>query len=309
MPRLRGLRDPRRSAVVPPRARDPAREPRLRLRHRLRGPIPVLPGDVRHAFDPRARARDRDGARDLPPGSLRLGRDRRRRRALDRRQPPDPRAAPERQRDDPALQQPHLRPHEGPVLADVRAGQGDEVDAARLGRPPLQSAVDRDRRRGDLRRPRDRHRQAGLPRGAPRSGRAPRRGLRRDPPELQHLQRRRLRRRPEREGEPSLPPRRRGGSVGRPRRAHAARRHARDRRRLGRRAPPPRSRARRPGARVRACTPHLGDRRRGAARRLPRRWRDPSTRISCTSRSAPPSNARAKATSRRSCTAPIPGQI
>ena len=75
-------------------------------------------------------------------------------------------------------------------------GQGDEVDAARLGRPAVQPAVDRDRRRGDLRRPRDRHRQAGLPRGAPRGGRAPRRGLRRDPPELQHLQRRRLRRRP-----------------------------------------------------------------------------------------------------------------
>ena len=44
--------------------------------------------------------------------------------------------------------------------------------------------------------------------GAPRGRRAPRRRVRRDPPELQHLQRRRLRRRPRGEGEPPLPARR-----------------------------------------------------------------------------------------------------
>ena len=52
--------------------------------------------------------------------------------ALDRRQPPDSRAAPERELQDPALQQPHLRPHEGAVLADLGARQGDEVDAAEV---------------------------------------------------------------------------------------------------------------------------------------------------------------------------------
>ena len=48
-----------------------------------------------------------------------LGRHRRRRRAVDRRQPPDPRAAPQREPDDPAVQQPDLRADQGPVLADV----------------------------------------------------------------------------------------------------------------------------------------------------------------------------------------------
>ena len=94
-------------------------------------------------------------------GPLGLGRHRRRRRALDRRQPPDPRAAPERQPQDPALQQPDLRAHEGAVLADLGARQGDEVDADGLARPPVQPALGRDRRRGDVRRARDRHRQEG----------------------------------------------------------------------------------------------------------------------------------------------------
>ena len=66
-----------------------------------------------------------------------VGGDRRRRRAVDRRQPPDPRAAPQRRPEHPAVQQPDLRPHQGPVLADLRARQGDQVDAARLGRPSL----------------------------------------------------------------------------------------------------------------------------------------------------------------------------
>ena len=38
--------------------------------------------------------------------------------------------APQPRRQHPALQQPHLRPDQGPVLADVRARQGDQVDAA-----------------------------------------------------------------------------------------------------------------------------------------------------------------------------------
>ena len=52
-----------------------------------------------------------------------VGRHRRRRRALHRRQPPDPRAAPQRQPQDPAVQQPDLRADEGPVLADREEGK------------------------------------------------------------------------------------------------------------------------------------------------------------------------------------------
>ena len=77
---------------------------------------------------------------------------RRRRRPLDRRQPPDPRAAPQRAAQDPALQQPDLRPHEGPVLAHQRGGQGHEVHAVRLAGPPLQPGRARARRRGHVRR-------------------------------------------------------------------------------------------------------------------------------------------------------------
>ena len=66
---------------------------------------------------------------------------RRRRRAHHRRQPHAPRAAAQRRRHDPAVQQPDLRAHQGPVLADERAGQGDQVDAAGLGRPPDQPAA------------------------------------------------------------------------------------------------------------------------------------------------------------------------
>ena len=58
-----------------------------------------------------------------------------------RRQPPAPRAAAQRGRHDPALQQPDLRAHQGPVLADERAGQGDQVHAAGLGRPAAQPAA------------------------------------------------------------------------------------------------------------------------------------------------------------------------
>ena len=83
------------------------------------------------------------------PGALGLGGHRRRRRAVDRRQPPDPRAAPQRRPQDPAVQQPHLRPHQGPVLADLGARQEDQVDAPRLGRPPVQPDRARARRRRD----------------------------------------------------------------------------------------------------------------------------------------------------------------
>ena len=44
-----------------------------------------------------------------------------------RRQPPDPRAAPQREPEDPAVQQPDLRADQGPVLADLRGRQGHQV--------------------------------------------------------------------------------------------------------------------------------------------------------------------------------------
>ena len=56
------------------------------------------------------------GLADLATGPVGVGRHRRRRRAVDRRQPPDPRAAPQRQPQDPAVQQPDLRPDQGAVL-------------------------------------------------------------------------------------------------------------------------------------------------------------------------------------------------
>ena len=47
----------------------------------------------------------------------------------------------------------HLRPDQGPVLADVAAGQSDQEHADGLGRQPAASAVGGDRLRGDVRRP------------------------------------------------------------------------------------------------------------------------------------------------------------
>ncbi len=277
MPGLRRLRDPERHPGLHARARPHARADRVRLRDRLRRALPVLHADLRDALDPRPRARDRDGARGLPAGPVRLGRDRGRRRALDRRQPPHPRAPPEREPEDPPLQQPHLRPDEGPVLADLGARQGDEVDSDGLARLPVQPALDRDRRGGVVRRARDRHRQEGADRGARRGRPPPRLGVRRDPPELQHLQRRRVRLRPRREGQPHLP---------RERRAHPLRRGRREGRRAGRGrvragrgrggrrrglAPRARRRPARAEPRVRALADHVRDRRRRAVRRLPQR--------------------------------------
>ena len=119
--------------------------------HRLRGPLRLLHGHLRDARHPRPRAGARHRRGHLAAGPLGLGGERRRRRPLDRRQPPDPRAAPQRAAQDPAVQQPDLRPHEGPVLAHERGGQGHEVHALRLPGPPVQPGGARARRRGHLR--------------------------------------------------------------------------------------------------------------------------------------------------------------
>ena len=254
MPGLRRLRDPGRRPVVHARARPPARADRLRLRDRLRRALPVLHADLRDALDPRPRAGDRDRVWRVAAGSVRVGRDRRRRLDVDRRQPPDPRAAPQREPEDPDVQQPDLRADEGPVLADERARQGDEVDADGVARPAVQPALARDRRRGDLRRARDRHRQEGADRGAPRR-RAPQgERLRRDLPELQHLQRQRVRLRAGAEGEPALPAARRADRLGRQGRAAAAGRVAGGRGGDRARAAGSRRARARAGARVRALS-------------------------------------------------------
>ena len=213
MPRLRRLRHPRRRAVLPPRARAAPREHRLRLRHRLLVALPVLPRHLRDALDPRPRAGHRHRARHVPSRPVGVGRHRGRRRAVDRRQPPHPRDAPQRQPDDPVVQQPDLRADEGPVLPHVAHRVGDEVEPARVGRRPVQPGVAGARCRGDVRRAGDgvrpRRAQGGAQGGRP----APRHGPRRDLPELPDLQRRRVRgaQGPQPAGCPHRPPARRRG--------------------------------------------------------------------------------------------------
>ena len=169
MPGLRRLRGARRGPEADARARHPAAPGRVRVRHRLRRPLRLLHGHVRDARHPRPRARagHRPGGRPRRP--LDLGRDRRRRRAVDRRQPPDPRAAPQRAGEDPDVQQPDLRAHEGPGVADLRARQGHEVDAVRRPGRAVQPARAGARRGRDVRRPH------GRPRPPPHDRRAARR--------------------------------------------------------------------------------------------------------------------------------------
>ncbi len=199
MPGLRRLLGPRRHPGLHARARHPAGEDRLRDRHRLRRALRVLHGHLRDARHPRPCPdhRHRPGGRARRP--VGVDRQRRRRCAVDRGQPPRARPAPQRPGEDPALQQPHLRADQGPGLADERVRQGDQVDAWRLDRSAARRAVAGHRRRRDLRRAHRRPRQAGARRGPARGGRAPRHRLRRDPPGLPGLQRRRLRS-PHREG-------------------------------------------------------------------------------------------------------------
>ena len=131
VPGLRRLRGAGGRPGLHAGARDPARADRVHHRHRLRRPLRLLHGHLRDARHPRPRAGARDRPGDHAARPLDLGRHRRRRRALDRRQPPDPRAAPQRAGQDPAVQQPDLRADEGPGVADERARQGHEVDAVR----------------------------------------------------------------------------------------------------------------------------------------------------------------------------------
>ena len=177
MPRLRRLRDPRRSAELHARARHRAREHRVRLRASAAQPrFPYYMNTYgMHSIHGRAPA-IATGPGDVAAGPVGLGRHRRRRRAVDRRQPPDPRAAPQRRPEDPAVQQPDLRADQGPVLPDVRARQDHQVHADGLAGLPVQPGVARARRRGDLRRP-----HARLRPQAPHSSAARRRRTTRAP--------------------------------------------------------------------------------------------------------------------------------
>ena len=194
MPGLRRLRDPVRRPGPDARAGRRAAQDGLRLGDRLQRAVQLLHGHVRDARHPRARARARDRDRHRQPRAVGLGRHRRRRRAVDRRQPPDPRAPTEREPQDPAVQQPDLRPDEGPVLADQRGGQGHEVLAVRLRRPPVQPDRGGAGRGGDVRRAHARQRPAAPERRPAAGRRAPGDGVRRDLSELQRVQRRRVRR-------------------------------------------------------------------------------------------------------------------
>ena len=134
MPRLRRLLDPRPDPEGHARLRLPEGEHRLHLGHRLLRPAAVLHEHVRLPHDPRPRADARDRAQGRPAGPHGLGHHRRRRRALDRRQPRHPLDAPQRRHQDDHVQQPDLRADQGPGLADLGVRQAHQVDAGRHGR-------------------------------------------------------------------------------------------------------------------------------------------------------------------------------
>ena len=241
MPGLRRLRGAVGGPAVHARARDPAGADRVHHRDRLRRPVRVLHEHVRDARHPRPRARAGHRPGHDPRGPVDLGRHRRRRLAVDRRQPPDPRAAPQRPGQDPAVQQPDLRADQGPGLADLRARQDHQVDAVRGRRSPVQPGRARARRRGLVRGPDDRPRPPAPHRGAARRRHPRGRGAGRDLPELPGVQRRRVRG-ADREGrqgrQPDPPPGRQADPV---RRRRRARRRPGPRRRPGDRRTSPTS--------------------------------------------------------------------
>ena len=89
----------------------------------------------------------------------------------------------------------------GQYSPDLRAGQDHQVDAVRVAGPAVQGVVGGPRGGGHVRCPHDRHRPGAPDLGAARRNRPRRHGPRGDLPELQHLQRRRLRR-PQGQGDP-----------------------------------------------------------------------------------------------------------
>ena len=169
-------------------------EHRVRLRHRLLEPVPVLHEHLRHPQHPRSRPGHRHRAGGRPPRPRRVGDHRRRRRPVDRRQPPHPRAAPQRRTS-------------RSCCSTTRSTGSPRASTRR----PRSSARSRSRRRSVrstppfnplsvalgaeatfVARTHDLDREAH-DRDVPGRPRPPRRVVRRDLPELQRLQRRRLR--------------------------------------------------------------------------------------------------------------------
>ena len=208
--------------AAPARPGHAARKHCVPLGDRVRRSVPLLHEHLRAALDPRSCAGDRHRAVRHAARPRCVGGHRRRRCPVDRRQPPDPCAAPQRADDDPDVQQPDLRPDEGPVLADLGGRQGDQVHSVRGFGLALQPAELGDRSRGLVCRPDPRHGPKPHDGDLPTGARAPRGLLRRGLPELQRVQRWRFQpdhvpRQPRLDADPAPP-----------RRAHSlrARRHA-----------------------------------------------------------------------------------
>ena len=162
VPRLRRLLHPRPDAEGHARPRHTAREHRVRLGHRLLQPLPVLHEHVRLPHHPRPCADHRHRPQGRATRSQRVGRHRRRRRPVDRRQPLPAHVAPQHGREDPALQQRDLRADQGPVLAHVGARQAHQVHARWDRSTPHRPPVGRHRRRGHVRGPRRRYRNQAI---------------------------------------------------------------------------------------------------------------------------------------------------
>ena len=139
MPGLRRLFDPRPDPEDDARLRRAQGEHRLHLRHRLLGPPALLHEHVRLPHHPRPRADARHRTQGRQARADGVGHHRRRRRAVDRRQPRPALDAPQRRHQAGHVQQPDLRPDQGPGIADVRARQEDQVVAGGHGRLPRSS--------------------------------------------------------------------------------------------------------------------------------------------------------------------------
>ena len=166
----------------------------LRLRDRLRGALSLLPLDLRLSRHPRPRAVHRHGHQAGQSGPGRLGRVRRRRWPVDRRQPCPARAQAQCRSADPPVQQRDLWSDQRPVFADLAAGHALAVDAHGLARITGLGGRLRAGLRGALRRPLGRHPATASAGRLEAGARIPGRRFRRDLPELYRLQRRRVRR-------------------------------------------------------------------------------------------------------------------
>src|SRR5437867_1017469 len=178
VPRVRGLRHPQGRPQSHGRGGRAAGAHRGRVRHRLRGPVPLLHVHLRLSHDPRARAGDRHRDQAREPGSRRVGDDGRRRRAVDRRQPHAPRVAAQRRSPDRPVQQRDLRPHQGPVFPHVATRHEVSIHPAGLGRLSGVGLRLRAGRRRAVRGARGGHAAGSAGGRAAASSRAPRRLVR-----------------------------------------------------------------------------------------------------------------------------------